>query len=110
MSNTNGDYISREDAISEIRADAGCDACELKMAGCCLACHAGQKMRRLEALPPADVRPVVTCEECKFHVDVGYHYCNAWCAPCPNDCSFFCAYGERFSCGADMRPEGGADG
>lgn len=45
--------------------------------------------------PAADVRPVVTCERCVYHVDCGYHYCNKWCVNCPDDADFFCAYGER---------------
>lgn len=57
--------------------------------------HTEEDVTRLLALPAAGVREVVTCEECVWHVDVGYHYCNKWCAPCPNDCEFFCAYGEH---------------
>ena len=51
--------------------------------------------RAIKKLPAADVRDVVTCEECDWHVDVGYHYCNKWCQPCPDNAEFFCAYGER---------------
>lgn len=49
----------------------------------------------LEDLPSADVRPVVTCAECDWHVDCGYHFCNKWCQPCPDNADFYCAYGER---------------
>ena len=49
----------------------------------------------LKCLPPADVRPVVTCAECDWHVDCGYHFCNKWCQPCPDNADFYCAYGER---------------
>ena len=56
-----------------------------------------------DRIPAADVREVVTCEECVWHVDSGYHYCNKWCWPCPDNCEFFCAYGKRPNCGADMR-------
>ena len=59
----------------------------------------------VEAIPAADVRPVTTCDACVWHVDNGYHYCNKWCAPCPDNAEFFCAYGERPNCGADMREE-----
>lgn len=45
--------------------------------------------------PPANVRPVVTCAECDWHVDCGYHFCNKWCQPCPDNADFYCAYGER---------------
>ena len=48
-------------------------------------------------------RFVVTCEECKWHVDCGYHYCNKWCAVCPDNAEFYCAYGEHHNCNADMR-------
>ena len=57
----------------------------------------------IEEIPSADVRPVVTCEECVFHVDNGTHFCNKWCEPCPDNAEFFCAYGERDNCGTDMR-------
>ena len=50
-------------------------------------------------LPPADVRPVVTCAECDWHVDCGYHFCNKWCQPCPDNADFYCAYGERPTAG-----------
>lgn len=46
-------------------------------------------------IPAANVRQVVTCERCAYHVDCGYHYCNKWCVPCPDDADFFCAYGEE---------------
>lgn len=46
-------------------------------------------------IPAADVREVVTCEACVWHVDDGTHYCNKWCEPCPDNAEFFCAYGER---------------
>lgn len=49
----------------------------------------------IESIPPADVRPVVTCAECDWHVDCGYHFCNKWCQPCPDNADFYCAYGER---------------
>ena len=51
-------------------------------------------------IPAADVAPVVRCDACDWHVDVGYHYCNKWCQPCPDNADFFCAYGERHNCGA----------
>ena len=50
---------------------------------------------RIRNIPPADVRPVVTCAECDWHVDCGYHFCNKWCQPCPDNADFYCAYGER---------------
>ena len=56
----------------------------------------------IENLPAADVREVVTCEECVWHADYGYHYCNKWCVPCHDNAEFFCAYGERPNCGVPM--------
>ena len=71
----------------------------------CRACDICDVLDAVEDAPAADVRPVVQCDECVWHVDCGYHYCNKWCAPCPDNSDFFCAYGERPSCGADMREE-----
>ena len=54
----------------------------------------------IEALPAADVAPVVRCEGCKHRI---YKYVNSWIGeiggcnifnhPMPNDA--FCSYGER---------------
>lgn len=49
------------------------------------------------SVPSSDVRPVVTCERCVYHIDCGYHYCNKWCEICPDNADFFCAYGEEES-------------
>lgn len=54
----NEKYISIEAAIAEIKADAGCANCYVKMPGRCLACEAGRKIRRIEEIRPANVRPV----------------------------------------------------
>lgn len=43
--------------------------------------------------PATDVAPVVRCPDCFYHVDCGYHHCNKFGAPCPDDSDFFCAYG-----------------
>lgn len=45
--------------------------------------------------PTVDAVEVVRCHECVHHVDCGYYFCNMWCANCPDDSDFFCAYGER---------------
>lgn len=72
------------------------------------ACLANPRITRGEiqtffkGIPIADVRPVVTCAECDWHVDCGYHFCNKWCQPCPDNADFYCAYGERQNCGAKM--------
>lgn len=60
----------------------------------CRACGIMDVIDAVEDFPAADVRPVVTCEECTWHVDCGYHYCNKWCQPCPDNAEFFCAYGK----------------
>lgn len=54
----NEKYISIEAAIAEIKADAGCANCYVKMPGRCLACEAGRKIRRIEEIRPANVRSV----------------------------------------------------
>ena len=54
----NEKYISIEAAIVEIKADAGCANCYVKMPGRCLTCDIGRKIRRIEEIHPADVRPV----------------------------------------------------
>lgn len=64
--------------------------------------YVNQEHASLKDIPPADVRPVVTCAECDWHVDCGYHFCNKWCQPCPDNADFYCAYGERPNCGAKM--------
>lgn len=61
---------------------------------------ADQKVDKwVDAIPAADVRPVVTCEECTYHVDDGDHYCKKWRQHCPDNAEFFCAYGERPTAG-----------
>lgn len=57
--------------------------------------YVNQEHASLKDIPPADVWPVVTCAECDWHVDCGYHFCNKWCQPCPDNADFYCAYGER---------------
>lgn len=56
----------------------------------------------IEDFPAADVREVVTCDVCVWHVDDGDHFCKKWRAPCPDNAEFFCAWGERPNCGAKM--------
>ena len=50
-----------------------------------------------------DVQPVVTCEECVWHVDDGCHNCLKLGMLCPDDADFYCKYGKRPKCGTDMR-------
>lgn len=61
-------------------------------------------LRQIEAIPAADVRPVVLCRNCKWSVstDHGDVYGCSYMHPSPNHIlsvhgNFFCAYG------ADMR-------
>ena len=98
------EYIDRQEAIDMLMRNAG----EYWNQGVSTSfSHALQECANmLENIPAADVRPVVTCDACVWHVDDGFHYCNKWCAPCPDNAEFFCAYGERPNCGARM---GGTD-
>ena len=43
----------------------------------------------IEALPVADVAPVVRCKDCK------YRYSDSWCEYADDDDNFYCARGER---------------
>lgn len=101
-------YISREAFLADKRKQycADCDRRKGmkngKLKFCyeigeapCRACRIDDVLDDVEDYPAADVRPVTTCDACVWHVDNGYHYCNKWCAPCPDNAEFFCAYGER---------------
>jgi len=85
------DLISRQAAIEKIHSEF--DECLVWDES---GKHTADEVERiLDTIPPADVRPVVTCAECDWHVDCGYHFCNKWCQPCPDNADFYCAYGER---------------
>ena len=43
----------------------------------------------IEALPVADVAPVVRCKDCK------YRYSDSWCEYVDDDDNFYCARGKR---------------
>lgn len=99
----NEKYISIEAAIAEIKADAGCANCYVKMPGRCLACEAGRKIRRIEEIRPANVRLVkkgiwITPPKNRDYSHLVDFY------ECP-----FCGYIEDClvnfcpNCGADMR-------
>ena len=51
----------------------------------------------IEALPVADVAPVVRCKDCK------YRYSDSWCEYVDDDDNFYCARGE-WKEGADNEP------
>lgn len=78
------EYIEREAALRELRLRRYFETADV-ITACDAVCY----------VPVSDVREVVTCEACVWHVDDGTHYCNKWCEPCPDNAEFFCAYGER---------------
>ena len=51
----------------------------------------------IDDIPAADVRPVVTCIECKHSCDMpgGLRCCYGTCLDCYVDPEFFCADGEK---------------
>lgn len=91
------DYIEREALLKHRHGcDRQCKDCDFAIEGdswCMGELFAVDVLR----LPTADVRPVITCERCVYHVDCGYHYCNKWRVNCPDNADFFCAYGEEES-------------
>lgn len=86
------EYIEREAAIAEIEewhdmypdSDAAREALSLVK-------------RAVQKIPAADVRPVVTCIECKHSCDMpgGLRCCYGTCLDCYVDPEFFCADGEK---------------
>lgn len=76
------DYISREAFIKWVE-ETYCKPCEADGRDynhCrCGACQYDDMMRDAESFPAADVRPVVTCGECKHYQ--GVHNCQGH-APC----------------------------
>ena len=101
------EYIERE-AFIESQQHLYCENCARRKDGKgkfvydigdapCRACGIMDVLDAVADFPAADVRPVVTCKRCVYHVDCGYHYCNKWCVNCPDDADFFCSYGEEES-------------
>lgn len=84
------EYISRKAAIGMLKAMSENADCG------CAARMFDRVKKRLEAMPAADVKPVVRCEECAYHEDEepGMVYCprilGGWV---PNE--FFCGEGKR---------------
>ena len=84
------EYISRKAAIGMLKAMSENADCG------CAARMFDRVKKRLEAMPAADVEPVVRCEECAYHEDEepGMVYCprilGGWV---PNE--FFCGEGKR---------------
>ena len=83
------EYIDRQATISKIREEG------VYGSGYSNEEREDNVVDMIASIPAADVRPVVTCAECDWHVDCGYHFCNKWCLPCPDNADFYCAYGER---------------
>ena len=98
------DYISREAAIKEFETSGSIFVYGVKQ------CE--DIIGRLEAIPVADVREVVYCEDCyayrkdKELAEAAYLDGEKYCAliRCEMPEDGFCWYGKRI-CGADMREE-----
>ena len=92
------DYISRQAAIAVIYGQhiGGKEACENARPN-----TYGADLREIvadiEDIPPADVRPVVLCDDCRYanRTDLFELWCNGFCHPArlvrPDD---FCSHGE----------------
>lgn len=89
------DYISRADLMALVESEYWKYRDEYR---------ATEILEDIEKFPPADVRPVVYCKDCKFsYEDVGGRCCShGVCVDCIVEDDFFCADGER--------REGSADG
>ena len=46
-------------------------------------------IQSIKGIPVEDVPEIVTCEQCVYHVDNGYHYCNKWCDTWADNADFF---------------------
>lgn len=103
-------YIEQEAAIRNF-----CKGCGLFDTDNCI-CTGKVRCDEYDAIlntPPADVKPVVRCKECKHYRDkvqtslgdaILYEYCTITGLPITSD--FYCANSEkRANCGADMRKE-----
>ena len=80
------DYIKREDALSEV------EEWEEEFVECK---YVFPHVRHgLKKIPAADVREVVHCDGCIYHIDNGNHYCRRLHIDCPLS-DFYCAFGKR---------------
>lgn len=89
------DYIEREAAMPDLFCKGvSCQDCPFLIhpinGGCRIADY-------IKAIPAADVKPVVRCEECRHgYDDVGGKRCTyGVCVDCIVESDFYCAYGER---------------
>lgn len=96
------DYISRDAARDAMTADNLIDRLDT-LDDSYSKRYARAAIRVLELIPPADVRPVVFCKDCKWFNPVNSDWCcefeNGLICPCEDD---FCSFGDR--------REGGTDG
>lgn len=83
-------YIEREAAKKAVcegcNAEYGEEPCE--PSDCAV-------MQALRSIPAADVRPVVTCGECKHWFENGTDYCSCDRDALLRERDFFCAAGEK---------------
>ena len=89
------EYITRE-AVFEQFDNGDADVIETYPDGSVDFCFGASNIRNLiNAIPAADVAPVVRCKDCKHHYDCGIHFCDRLGMDCPDDSDFFCSYGVR---------------
>lgn len=98
------DYISRE-AAKEAAALIALTSAKREMT-------CGEVKRIMEDIPPADVRPVALGEWIETGYFDQYYQPIYECSHCHKEVadSFMAKHLFCLHCGADMRPEGGADG
>lgn len=83
------EYIEKEKAARILREEAA--------AHYPTAFHVGlyAAARAIDSIPAADVRPVVTCGECKHWFENGTDYCSCDRDALLRERDFFCAAGEK---------------
>ena len=85
-----GEYINRAAAVGILEAASRNSDCE------CVKKALGRVKKRLEAMPAADVAPMVRCGKC-IHRDPEDKKCDCgcWHIPFTVKDEDFCSYGER---------------
>lgn len=94
------EYIERQtviDTLDEV-CDRVCQYSKRQRAVMCGACSLGSAFDAVEAIPAADVAPVVRCKDCR-HRDPEDKKCDSGQTerqgcPFPVHDNYFCAYGE----------------
>ena len=93
------EYISRDAAIETIRKavvyESIADLVERAINSIPAADVAERASGIIGVIPAADVRPVVTCGECKHWVENGTDYCSCDRDALLRERDFFCAAGEK---------------